>query len=284
MRISDRHETAHFFSVITPVRNGAAFASSFYNSLVSQSFTSWQCIVIVDAYSTDSSLDVFSNFSSQDSRFTFLPLDSAEIFPKGPWRARNLGIEQCQGQYILFWDVDDQWHPDFLFEYHKKISSVSCPPLIVFSPYYRVTPALPRLWWRRGGKPFRPVFFWINVYNPFPMLSTAVNKKLVGSIRFRAHVHEDYLFWRDLLNLSATSGDILYINKPLSVYLVHAKALTSNKIKSALWLLRCYRFYGAHNSQVFFLLILRLLLQVFFVVYGLIGFRFLASRSSDYRL
>lgn len=91
-------------SIIIPNYNRANLIGETLGSILNQTYTNWEC-VIVDDGSTDNSIDVINQYVNQDSRFILYkrPLD----YPKGANACRNIGMEKSTGDYIIFFDSDD---------------------------------------------------------------------------------------------------------------------------------------------------------------------------------
>lgn len=104
-----------FFSVVIPLFNKENFISETIESLLNQSFTDFEVIIINDG-STDQSLNVIQPLI--DHRFKFIHQNN-----KGVSHARNLGINQSKGKYIVLLDADDFWYPNHLFELKHLIST-----------------------------------------------------------------------------------------------------------------------------------------------------------------
>ncbi|MDO4496762.1 MAG: glycosyltransferase family 2 protein [Bacteroidales bacterium] len=96
-------------SVISPVYNVAPYIEACIESIKQQTFTDFE-VLFIDDHSPDNSIEVARRAAEGDSRFRFLTTPHNG----GPGLARNLGIEQAQGQYIAFIDSDDAWQPTFL--------------------------------------------------------------------------------------------------------------------------------------------------------------------------
>ncbi|EWH34699.1 glycosyltransferase [Lysinibacillus sphaericus] len=88
-------------SVIVPVYNAENYLNKCLTSICHQSLKDIEIITINDG-SDDQSLSVLKNFAQKDTRITVLDIDNG-----GVSKARNLGIEQANGQYITFVDADD---------------------------------------------------------------------------------------------------------------------------------------------------------------------------------
>lgn len=91
-------------SVITPSYNCENTISKTIESVINQSFSNWE-MIIVDDCSSDSTRDIVRNYTDNDSRIKLVERQ----WNAGPAIARNVAIENAQGRYIAFLDSDDQW-------------------------------------------------------------------------------------------------------------------------------------------------------------------------------
>ena len=96
------------FSIIIPVYNAASFLETCLNSIMRQSFTNWELLIIDDG-STDCSWEIISAFQKKDNRIKAFQQEN-----KGPGSARNIGIDNAVGEYIIFIDSDDYIDSDYL--------------------------------------------------------------------------------------------------------------------------------------------------------------------------
>lgn len=92
-------------SIIIPTYNRATVINVALDSVVSQTYVNWECIVVDDG-SNDRTFDVLKRY--QDSRFHFLKRDR---FPKGAPTCRNIGLANAKGDYVIFLDSDDYLLP-----------------------------------------------------------------------------------------------------------------------------------------------------------------------------
>lgn len=105
-------------TVLMPNHNGARFIAASIRSVLEQSFTDYELLIIEDA-STDNSLQVIGEF--QDPRIRVLRLEQNEHICVG----LNLGLQQARGKYIARIDSDDCWHPTKL---EKQIAYMQAHP------------------------------------------------------------------------------------------------------------------------------------------------------------
>lgn len=88
-------------SVVVPCYNQGEFLSETLDSVLIQSFNSWECLIVDDG-STDNTRQVATDYCNLDKRFKYIFQRNA-----GPSVARNNGINNAAGQYILPLDADD---------------------------------------------------------------------------------------------------------------------------------------------------------------------------------
>ncbi|WP_051205225.1 glycosyltransferase family 2 protein [Salinimicrobium xinjiangense] len=94
-------------SVVVPVYNRESSIYNAVQSVMSQTFTSFE-LLLIDDCSTDNSWDVIQNFN--DPRIKCFKLSKNS----GPAVARNYGIKKSEGEYISLLDSDDFYEPEFL--------------------------------------------------------------------------------------------------------------------------------------------------------------------------
>ncbi|MEP1489697.1 MAG: glycosyltransferase [Algibacter sp.] len=102
-----------FFSIIIPLYNKEDYIVETLKSVLNQSFTNFE-IIIIDDGSTDNSLKKIKPLI--DNRFKII---NQENF--GPSHARNKGIKEALGNYIALLDADDLWYKNHLLELKKLI-------------------------------------------------------------------------------------------------------------------------------------------------------------------
>jgi len=91
-------------SIIIPTYNRAHLIGETLDSVLAQTYTHWECIVVDDG-STDNTADLLKTYCEKDARFQFhqRPADR----PKGANACRNYGFELSKGEYINWFDSDD---------------------------------------------------------------------------------------------------------------------------------------------------------------------------------
>ena len=95
-------------SVIVPVYNAGVYLEKCVNSILDQTFTDYE-LILVDDGSTDQSGALCDEFAQKDPRVLVIHQKNA-----GSSAARNAGIKASKGSFLSFVDSDDWVDPDFL--------------------------------------------------------------------------------------------------------------------------------------------------------------------------
>lgn len=106
--------TKPFFLVIVPVYNAEEFLSQCVESILPQSFTNFELLLINNG-STDNSGAICDDYKLKDSRVRVLHKENG-----GVSSARNVGVDCAQGKYVAFIDFDDWVESTFLEELFLK--------------------------------------------------------------------------------------------------------------------------------------------------------------------
>ncbi|MCU0428595.1 MAG: glycosyltransferase [Cytophagaceae bacterium] len=95
-------------SIVTVVYNGAAWLPATFDSIFSQTFTSYEYLVI-DGNSTDGTLELIHSNASRITRWISEP-------DKGLYDAMNKGLAMAKGEYILFMNAGDTFFSSTVLE------------------------------------------------------------------------------------------------------------------------------------------------------------------------
>ncbi len=107
-------------SIIVPAYNCADFLPRCVDSLLRQTYSALE-IILVDDGSSDNTFEVCDGLAGTDSRISVLHKTNG-----GVSSARNAGIEAAKGQYITFADADDYVNPDHIECLMRLIKSNDC--------------------------------------------------------------------------------------------------------------------------------------------------------------
>ena len=212
-------------SVIMPAYNTEKYIDAAINSVLSQSYSDFELIIINDA-STDNTKNCIMKFSF-DSRIRLFNNEDN----KGVAMTRNIGINLAQGDYISFLDSDDLWDKDFLailIDYINKNNDVN----FVYS--------IPEKFYMDGRKKTEDhkcvsgkILEFIGKSNefraPFDMNSFIIKKKILEKYNIffpeGFKISEDICFFMKILCVTEGYG----INKRLTFYRQHSNSATKKK-------------------------------------------------------
>lgn len=115
-------------SIIVPVYNAGKFLNTCIDSVLNQSYTNWELILVNDG-STDNSLDIIKRYFQIDSRIAYI-----DKINEGPSLARKSGTDQSKGKYIQYLDSDDLLLTDAIENLVNRAEETNAE--IVAAPFY----------------------------------------------------------------------------------------------------------------------------------------------------
>lgn len=109
-----------FFSVIIPMYNSQLYIEKTMDSILAQSMKDFE-VVVVDDGSKDKSGEIVHNYAEKDKRIRLISQENG-----GQSKARNRGLEESRGEYIIHLDSDDFFiDNDFFKKLKESIESTS---------------------------------------------------------------------------------------------------------------------------------------------------------------
>ena len=96
-------------SIITPAYNAAAYIAETIESVIAQTYTNWEMLIVNDC-SKDNTAEIIQNYAAKDKRIKLINLKQNS----GAAVARNTAIQNAKGRYIAFLDSDDLWKKEKL--------------------------------------------------------------------------------------------------------------------------------------------------------------------------
>jgi len=198
-----------FFSVVLPTYNRASFLPKAINSVINQTYTNWE-LVIIDDGSTDNTKEIVTSF--KDTRIKYIYQQHKERSA-----ARNNGINNAKGKYICFLDSDDIYKNEHLKQLYSLISVKKNPVALIFSNYLI----------QKNGKLIilqthnlynNPIdYFFRNPVNP---TRVCIHNKILSKYQFseNAIVNEDMMLWLSIAN----EYPVLQLKQNTVIYIIHS--------------------------------------------------------------
>lgn len=216
-------------SIITANYNSEKYITQTINSIIKQTFTNWE-MIIVDDFSTDASCEIIEKIN--ENRIKLIKLDKNG----GPAVSRNVGIKESQGRYIVFIDSDDLWETEFLKKSIQMIKKKNCG--LIYSSYYRKNEDLTKDF---GAfiVPERVKYTDILKSNSIACLTGMYDTKKLGKCYMpEIQKRQDMGLWLSILK----KIDYAYgIKEPLATYRMRKLSVSSNKFVAARYNWKLYR-------------------------------------------
>lgn len=210
-------------SVIVPVYNAEEFLPLCINSILSQTFTDFELLLIDDG-STDKSGEICDEYAQKDSRIKVVHKENS-----GVSSSRNIGIDYSKGRYITFVDSDDFVSPliletlfSKLLEFKAEISA--CCAYRFFNDKKKIKMEFVK----KENIIFAPKVLQKRIFQ-FRQESAVWNKlydrDIIGDTRFYGKTNEEILFnYKCFLRCER----IIYTNKFLYFYRATPNSITSS--------------------------------------------------------
>lgn len=198
-------------SIIVTAYNLAKYLPACLDSIQSQSFKDWECVIVED-HSPDNCLKIAKDYAKRDPRFRVIANSQNYYLAE----ARNIGIRSALGQYILPLDADDELGPETLA---ILTSALDQDPEkdVVFGGFELIEPDGKR--WVSPWPPENPTYAeQIKGHNQLPYSSMYRREcwERVGGYKRRWYSAEDAAFWTEIMSYGANAAKVT--QKPTLVY------------------------------------------------------------------
>ena len=211
--------------------NSAEYLSQTVSSVLKQTYSEWE-LILIDDCSEDASLSIAKSFAERDSRIKILQMPENG----GMASAINLGCQNAQGRYIAFLDSDDLWLPNKLeaqvnFMRERNVA-ITC------TSYIQINTAGTkevRLFEAKEKVNYQRVLLDCPIGHSTVMYDiTKLGKQVVPNIRKRS----DDALWLQILK---TEPYIWGLKQALVKYRLRGKSLSSNKLTLVKYHWKLYR-------------------------------------------
>ncbi len=222
-------------SIVLPSYNYARYLDERIQSLLNQTYTDFELIIVDDA-STDNSVEVINKYV-HDGRVKTHFFEQNSGLPYKRW---NDGADLAQGEYILFAGADDSCAPTML---EKLVSKIDASPSVgiaytqsleidgdgkvVRSLLYRTDDLDQARWQHDYINNGQDECRYLVVKNTIPNASSVLLRRAVfeqaGRFDEQLRLVADWMLWARILLIS----DVAYVAEPLNYFRVHRKTVRS---------------------------------------------------------
>ena len=221
-------------SIIMPAWNSEKTIAESIQSVLSQTYETWELIVINDA-SGDRTADIIHSYATEEPRIKILTNNTN----KGVSYSRKRGVFAAEGEWIAFLDSDDLWTADKL-EKQTALLDANQTDLIFTGSAFIKADGTPYSWVMQI--PGKITYRQLLKQNIISNSSVLVRKELLQKHMIEGdHMHEDFACWLSCLREGVC---VQGINEPLLIYRVSASSKSGNKLKAAKMNWNTYRGIG----------------------------------------
>lgn len=218
-------------SVVMPAYNMERFLEEAVRSVMGQTLTDWE-LIIVDDCSSDDTWRIAEKLAAEDDRIRLVRGECNQ----GVAKTRNRGFDLCRGEYVALLDSDDVWLPEKL---EKQLAlALQTGAEIIYCSYGIVDD---------HGREICEDFIVPETTDMEDMLvrseiscsTVLLHRRLVDQYRFRSSFyHEDLVLWLELLRDGVRAQGLTQV---LAYYRVCEGSRASNKVRSAWRRWKVYR-------------------------------------------
>lgn len=214
--------SSQLVSIIMPTYNCARFIAQSVESVLAQTYTHWE-LIIVDDCSMDDTRCVLAPYLQKYPNIHYTCLEKNG----GPAVARSEALKQAKGEYVAFLDSDDLWHPEKLT---KQIAFMQKENAVFSATAYSQID--------EEGKPLNKILVppektdyakMLQLSCPIGNSTVMYNRNVLGDQTVPAiKKRNDFALWLQLLH---TTPACYGMQDVLTTYRVRTKSVSSNKLK-----------------------------------------------------
>ena len=213
-------------SIIVPCFNQAKYLDACLKSVLDQTYTHWECLIINDG-STDTTGKIAQNWIEKDKRFLYFYKENG-----GLSSARNLGLEKMTGHFVQFLDSDDclnnakfQISIDAILQNPSSRIVASNFKMFENNPE-NTTP--PYCILNQEKFTFKNLLYQWDISFTIPIHCGFFEKSLFFDLRFPEDLSakEDWVMW---VNCYKNHPETIFIDQPLALYRRNSNGMTMTK-------------------------------------------------------
>lgn len=206
-------------SVITPVYNGEKTIDKTIESVINQTFSDFE-LIIVDDISNDETINIIKSYQEKDSRIKLYILNKKG----GASGARNYALKKAKGKYIAFLDSDDLWKSDKL---EKQVKFMEDNNIYFSYTDYSYIDCIGNDLNKYRKCPKKVSYYRMLLGDSVGCLTVVYNRKAVGKIKIpELKKRNDYALWCVILKKVRVGYKY---NEILSMYRKNNQSLSSGR-------------------------------------------------------
>lgn len=212
-------------SIVIPSYNHARYIGKALDSIISQTFSGWE-VIVVDNHSTDDTDSVLASY--KDERIRHCKINNEGVIAK----SRNKGVQEARGNWVAFLDSDDWWAPSKLQECRAVMNDdvdLIYHNMWIFHDGERETPHKIML----SGALSKPVLSDLLIRGNCIINSSVVVRKeildQVGGVDENRDLitAEDYHCW---LKIAVVTENFYYLEQVLGGYRIHQQGMSQKDV------------------------------------------------------
>jgi len=213
-------------SIIIPCFNQGSFLDETLKSILEQTYTSWECLIIDDG-SSDATAKIAQKWSENDRRFQYFYKENG-----GLSSARNFGLEKMTGDFVQFLDSDDYLdHEKFQLSIKAILQNPSTRIVISNFKMFENNPknTIPPYCILNEEKfTLKNILYQWDISFTIPIHCGFFEKSLFYNFRFPEDLFakEDWVMW---VNCYKNSPETIFIDQPLALYRRNLNSMTMTK-------------------------------------------------------
>lgn len=216
-------------SIVLPTYNGQKYIRESIDSVLRQSFTDWE-LIIVDDCSTDDTPQIAEQYAAKDSRIHVIHNSTNQKLPN----SLNIGFANSEGEYLTWTSDDNKYLPSALMNMYTYLVSdenayMVCADVAVMNGQGIITGHLATY--------NQDSMYYNNVVGACFLYRKKVLEEL-GGYDSSMFLVEDYDYWMRIL---IKYGKIGHINQTLYLYRMHNESLSTTREKEIHDQLLCLR-------------------------------------------
>lgn len=210
-------------SIIVPCYKQAHFLKESLQSVLDQTYSNWQCIIVNDG-SPDNTESIAQQWCEKDNRFSYLFKENG-----GLPSARNEGVKNSKGEFIVCLDSDDILHSNFLnqlvpqLQLNDNLGIVSC-----YRYFFRNNKTNIINEYKASGSTYRDIMFE-NKLMPSSIYRRKCWDDVGGYDETMIKGFEDWEFW---LNITKRGWEFKFVEEFLFFYRKAKKSMLVDTINN----------------------------------------------------